>query len=75
MLAKRGQDDYEHYGRVTGVYRRGERWADELPAFGAHWQPFLADASEDPGARSDALEALARELGERAGDGDPTPER
>lgn len=75
VLADREQDDYEHYGRVTGVYRRGERWADELPAFEAHWQPFLASASKDPGVRRAALEALAQQLGGRAGDGDSVPGR
>lgn len=63
VLESRGQVDYEHYGRMTGIYRRGDRWTTELPAFEAHWQSFLSRVSSDPTARGAALEALAHRLG------------
>lgn len=63
VLESRGQADYDHYGAATGVYRRGDRWTAELPAFEVSWRPFLAGTSDDPAARRAALEALARQLG------------
>ena len=62
ILADRGEPGYRHYGEVTGVYTRGERWAAELAGFRRHWQQFLAAARPDDEARRRALEALAREL-------------
>lgn len=61
VLAAHGEPGYEHYGTL-GVYRRGERWAVELPAFEEHWRPFLESGSNDDAARRAALEALARAL-------------
>lgn len=61
VLARHGQPAYEHYGSL-GVYRRGERWAVELPAFDKHWKPFLESGSSDASARRAALERLAREV-------------
>jgi hypothetical protein len=63
-LAARGWDGYQHYG-AYGVYRRGERWQTELPAFEAHWRPFM-EGTARPGvgdpeeARRAALAAFAR---------------
>lgn len=61
VLADRGQPEYRHYGSL-GVYRRGERWSVQLPAFETHWGPFLASGSSDAGARRAALQAFASEL-------------
>lgn len=61
VLAEHGQPEYRHYGSF-GVYRRGERWSVELPAFEAHWGPFLESESIDANTRRAALEALAGEL-------------
>ncbi len=65
VLARHGRPGYKHYGSF-GVYRRGERWGVELPAFENHWKPFLESGSNDASARQAALERLAREVsGER----------
>ena len=61
VLAEHGQPGYRHYGSF-GVYRRGERWSVELPAFETHWGPFLKSGSKDSGTRRAALETLASEL-------------
>jgi hypothetical protein len=66
VLAAHGQPGYEHYGTL-GVYRRGERWAVELPAFDEYWRPFLESGSKDDRARQTALEAVARAVGEGGG--------
>ena len=60
-LAGQGQSGYQHYGEF-GVYRRGERWAAQLPLLEQYWQPFLESASADAGARRAALEAVAEGL-------------
>lgn len=62
VLAAHGEPGYEHYGTL-GVYRRGERWAVQLPAFEQHWRPFLESGSDDEAARAAALQALAGALG------------
>jgi hypothetical protein len=64
--AARGWDGYQHYG-AYGLYRRGERWQTELPAFEAHWRPFMEGAARpgagDPDeARRAALAAFARSV-------------
>ena len=61
VLAEHGEPGYQHYGTL-GVYRRGERWAKQLPAFEAHWQPFLESRSREAGDRREALEALVAPL-------------
>lgn len=61
VLARNGQPGYQHYGSL-GVYRRGERWAAQLPALARHWTPFLEAGSTDAAARRSALEALARSI-------------
>jgi hypothetical protein len=61
VLDELGQHDYRHYGEF-GVYRRGERWAAQLPLLEQHWQPFLESGSADADERSAALEAVARHL-------------
>lgn len=61
-LEERGLPGYVHYGEATGVYRRGERWRAELPAFEAHWRPFLRSGRRDEASRRAALEAVARSL-------------
>jgi hypothetical protein len=58
VLAAHGEPNYHHYGSL-GVYKRGQRWAVELPALDEHWRPFLESGSKDPNARRTALEALA----------------
>lgn len=65
-LADRGYDDYRHYG-AYGLYLRGERWEVELPAFEAHWRPFMEGAARPGGgdpdaARHEALIAFARQV-------------
>ncbi len=60
-LAAQGEPGYQHYGTL-GVYRRGERWARQLPALEEHWRPFLESGSQDAAARNRALEALAAQL-------------
>ena len=61
VLAEHGEPGYQHYGTL-GVYRRGERWAVQLLAFEAHWQPFLESRSREAGVRREALEALVAQL-------------
>ena len=61
-FAERGRPEYRHYGETAGVYGRGPRWAVELPAFDAHWLPFVRSGDADPAARHAALEALAAQL-------------
>jgi hypothetical protein len=61
VLAGQGQAGYRHYGE-SGVYRRGERWAAQLPLLQQYWQPFLESASADASARRAALEAVAESL-------------
>lgn len=66
-LEARGYEDYQHYG-AFGLYRRGERWQKELPAFEAHWRPFMEGAARpgsggDPdAARHEALLAFAKDV-------------
>ena len=60
-LEEMGRPGYEHYG-AFGVYRRGERWTTELPAFERHWAPFLRSGTSDALARTRAADAIAREL-------------
>jgi hypothetical protein len=61
VLAGQGQTGYQHYGEF-GVYRRGERWAAQLPLLEQHWLPFLESASADDSARREAVaERLAAE--------------
>lgn len=66
VLAEHGEPGYEHYGSL-GVYRRGERWVVQLPAFEEHWRPFLESGSDDDAARRAALQALAGALSEDTG--------
>lgn len=61
VLAEHGQPGYKHYG-AFGVYRRGERWAAELPAMEKHWRPYLESKLEEDAARRRALEGLAGQL-------------
>lgn len=65
-LTARGYPDYRHYG-AFGLYRRGERWDTELPAFEAHWRPFMEGAARPGGpapgpARRAALTSFARQI-------------
>lgn len=60
VLAEHGQPGYRHYGEF-GVYRRGERWAGQLPLLEQHWQPFLESASADAAKRRAALKALSEQ--------------
>nr|NIP58359.1 hypothetical protein [Gemmatimonadota bacterium]NIR78762.1 hypothetical protein [Gemmatimonadota bacterium]NIT86455.1 hypothetical protein [Gemmatimonadota bacterium]NIU31251.1 hypothetical protein [Gemmatimonadota bacterium]NIU35961.1 hypothetical protein [Gemmatimonadota bacterium] len=67
VLEERSEADYRHYGETSGVYARGARWREELPAFEEHWKPFLRSSSpEDPAlrdrARREALVEMARRL-------------
>ncbi len=61
VLEDNAQPGYEHYGSF-GVYRRGERWDRELPAFENHWRAFLQSRSTEPADRRRALEALVVEI-------------
>ena len=58
-LEAAGQD-YTHYGHATGLYRRGERWAGQLPAFEQYLRPFLR--SGGAGERVAAVRSVARAL-------------
>lgn len=58
VLANRGQPGYRHYGEF-GVYRRGERWAAQLPLLEEHWRPLLESASIGESDRRAALRAIA----------------
>jgi hypothetical protein len=58
VLAEHGHPGYRHYGEF-GVYRRGERWAVQLPLLEQHWLPFLESRSTDADVRRMAIEALA----------------
>ena len=62
VLEERGMPGYIHYGEATGVYRRGDRWGTQLPAFDAHWRPFLRSARQDEASRRAALDAIAGAL-------------
>lgn len=62
VLEESGRAGYRHYGETAGVYARGPRWAVELPAFEAHWLPFVRSGSTDPATRTAAFEALAAAL-------------
>lgn len=66
VLEESGRPGYRHYGETTGVYTRGARWEVELPAFEAHWLPFVRSGSADSETREAAFEALARALAEAA---------
>jgi len=70
-LAARGYDTYRHYG-AFGLYLRGERWESELPAFEAHWRPFMEGAARPGGGDSDATrhEALVEFARQVAGAAD-----
>lgn len=61
VLAQHGQPGYEHYGSL-GVYRRGQRWPNQLQLLAKDWTPFLESGSADAQARRGALEALARNM-------------
>ena len=61
VLDELGQQGYRHYGEF-GVYRRGERWAAQLPLLEQYWQPFLESGSADADQRRAALEAVAAGL-------------
>lgn len=61
VLDELGQPAYRHYGEF-GVYRRGERWAAQLPLLEQQWQPFLESASADAEERRAALVAVAEGL-------------
>lgn len=61
VLDELGQHEYAHYGEF-GVYRRGERWAAQLPLLEQYWQPFLDSGSADADERAAALEAIAERL-------------
>ena len=56
-----GRPGYEHYG-ASGLYSRNERWAPELAAFEAHWQPFLESESDDAADREAAMRRVALAL-------------
>jgi len=62
VLEERGEPGYRHYGRTSGVYARGARWREELPALEAHWRPLLRSLSSEDDVRPDRarMEALGR---------------
>ena len=64
VLANHGQPGYRHYGEF-GVYRRGERWNEQLPLLQEHWRPFLESASAGEPALEPDRRAALRTIADR----------